>query len=136
MKEVLIGMLLLESILDMKTKQVWIVPPILIMAAGVIRSISKGEMNLPELAGISVTILILVLVSKGSRESLGMGDVWLIGSMLGVLGILLGMESVLLAFLLSGLYGGIQFICHKSGKKRFPMAPFLLMGTIGGVYMG
>ena len=135
MTAILISVMLMESIIDIKTKQVWIVPPILLMFTGIAWNLIQEKINIPELLGMAVTMLVLILISIGSKEALGMGDVWVIGSMLGVLGILTGMESVLFAFVLSGIYGGIQLLCHKSGKKCFPMVPFLLAGTLGGVCM-
>lgn len=135
MTGILIGIMLIESILDIKTKQVWIVPPILLMVTGVVWDLIQEKRGVGEIVGMTIIVLLLVLISKGSKEALGMGDVWLIGSILGVQGMLVGIESVVLAFLLSGIYGGIQLVRYKSGKRRFPMAPFLLVGTIGGVYM-
>lgn len=128
---ILLIVMFIESILDIKTRQVWIVPPIILMVAGSLWNIWQRNVNIAELLVILATIVMLGIVSVASREALGMGDVWLVGSILGVQGVLPGLESIVIAFVFSGMYGGIQFFRYRSGKKSFPMAPFLLVGIIG-----
>lgn len=132
---ILVIVMFMESILDIKTRQVWMVPPVLLMTVGILWNVWQMHISVVDLLLVVVTILGLGIVSVASREALGMGDVWLIGSILGVQGILPGLESIVIAFVLSGIYGGIQFLWYRTGKKSFPMAPFLLAGILGGVWL-
>lgn len=132
---ILVIVMFMESILDIETRQVWIVPPVLLMAVGILWNVWQKGISVTDLLLVVVTVLGLGIVSVASREALGMGDVWLIGSILGVQGILPGLESIVIAFVLSGIYGGIQFLRYRTGKKSFPMAPFLLAGIVGGVWL-
>ncbi len=129
--------LFLESVIDIKKKQVWIGFPILASGVGVFCGISEDTLSLQEL-GLELGITIIFwIISKVSKEAIGMGDVWVIGSILLVTGVMEGMGVLFLAFLLAAVYGGVLWIGKKKGKdKMFPFVPFLFLGTVGGVWMG
>lgn len=136
-KIVLCITLFLESIIDIKKKQVWIGFPVLASAVGVFCAITEDTLSLQELVlELGITI-ILGIISKVSKEAIGMGDVWVIGSILLVTGVMEGMGVLFLAFLLAAVYGGVLWIGKRKGKDRmFPFVPFLFLGTVGGVWMG
>jgi leader peptidase (prepilin peptidase)/N-methyltransferase len=136
-KIVLCITLFLESIIDIKKKQVWIGFPVSASAVGVFCAITEDTLSLQELVlELGITI-ILGIISKVSKEAIGMGDVWVIGSILLVTGVMEGMGVLFLAFLLAAVYGGVLWIGKRKGKDRmFPFVPFLFLGTVGGVWMG
>lgn len=91
--------------------------------------------NLPlfsRLLGAAGAFLFFWLLAKGSREKwMGLGDAWLAL----LLGLILGWPRVLLAlflaFLIGSIYGIILILLGKyTMKSRVPFAPFLVVGTI------
>jgi leader peptidase (prepilin peptidase) / N-methyltransferase len=81
--------------------------------------------------------LILLGVSKGTREALGYGD----SLAVLVLGIYVGLwetvEIVMGGLLLSAVWAGILMIFLKRGKQaEFPFLPFLLLGMAGKIIGG
>lgn len=132
--KIILGILLLvESIIDIKSKKVWLWMPFLAGIVGLGYRILKGYTNIPEVGAILAVFLLLFLISKITKESLGMGDVWVIGSLLLAIGLVEGIKSIFIGFLLTGIYGGILMVIKKcGGKTRIPFIPFLLAGFIGG----
>ena len=89
----------------------------------------------PALLGLVPGILLLA-VSRVTREALGMGDALL----MLVLGIYLGLQNsvevLLLALFLAAFWAGIlMLICHKKRDYEFPFVPFLLLGYIGRILL-
>lgn len=136
-KVILCMILFLESYVDIKKKQVWIWLPMLSAGVGILGIISEKKVSIKELILCLGITAIFWVISKISNEALGMGDVWVIGSILIVMGVMNGMGILFLSFLLAAVYGGILFVIKRRGKNRtFPFVPFLFLGTIGGVWMG
>lgn len=76
--------------------------------------------------------LILLIISKATREALGMGDALL----MLVLGLYLGLQEaidvLMLGLFCAAVWAGVLLIVKR--KKRgyeFPFVPFLLLGYIG-----
>lgn len=133
--KIMLGVLLLaESVIDIKSKQVWLWMPLCIGSVGIGYRVLHGYTNTLELVVSLIVVLLFFIISKITKESLGRGDVWVIGSILLAIGLKKGMEIIFLGFLLAGIYGGILMIVKKcSGKKSIPFIPFLLVGFLGGV---
>lgn len=80
---------------------------------------------------------VFFVISRATGEALGMGDVWVIGSILAVMGVLDGIEILCFSFLLAAFYGSVLFWRKKKGKQEtFPFVPFLFLGTMGGMWIG
>ncbi len=135
-KVILCIILFLESYIDIKKKRVWIWPIVSTASVGIFGKIIEKNVSIKELI-ISLGITaIFAVISKVSNEALGMGDVWIIGSILIVMGVMKGVGILFLSFLLAAVYGGILLVVKKKGKNiTFPFVPFLFLGTIGGVWM-
>lgn len=136
-KIVLCIILFWESIIDIRKKQVWLVLPLLTSCVGILCTIVKDMLTLQEfLMELGITA-VFWMISKISKEALGMGDVWVIGSILFVMGVMEGMAVLFLAFLMAAVYGGVMWLGKKNGKdKTFPFVPFLFLGVVGGVCIG
>ncbi len=79
----------------------------------------------------------LLLLSKVTREALGMGD----GLLMLVLGSFLGLgealDVLLLALFFAALWAGILLFVRKKHKDyEFPFVPFLLAGYLGRWILG
>lgn len=135
MKILLIIILGLESVRDIKTKEVWIVLPGILMVAGFLYRWYEGKINGKETAYLALVVITAGLISKFTREALGMGDVWVIGSIMAVCGFWEGLESILFAFMLAAVYGGVLFIKKKSKDTQIPFLPFLFTGVLGGMWL-
>lgn len=133
-KIILGAILLAESVVDIKSRQVWLWMPLAAGSVGIGYRVFKGDVNISEAAASLAVFLLLFGISKITKESLGIGDVWVMGSILMAVGVAEGIKSIFLGFLLAGIYGGIFMIVKKcGGKKRIPFVPFLFAGFIGGV---
>lgn len=85
------------------------------------------------LAGFLLT-MIIILVSRGG---MGGGDM----KLFGVIGIVLGLPGVLLAFFLSTLYGsvisgGLLLFKKIDRKKPVPFGPYIVLGALTSYFFG
>lgn len=129
--------LFLESITDIRKKQIWIGFPMFASFMGVWCAIRNRTWFVWEFVLELGIIVVFGIISKVSKEALGMGDVWVIGSILLVLGAMDGIGVLFLAFLFSAIYGGVMWCFKKKGKdSAFPLVPFLLLAALGGVTLG
>lgn len=88
-----------------------------------------GEVELDALKSISGKVKSLVI----PREAMGMGDVHL----LGVIGLMLGVNSIILVVLAACVIGIlIHFICKAGLGKQMPFAPSLLLGAAVWIFFG
>lgn len=130
-------MLALESIVDLRKKRVWVLLPALVTGAGGMVAVFAEKREVAEIILCLGVTAVFFVISRATGEALGMGDVWIIGSILAVMGILDGIEILCVSFLLAAFYGSILFWRKKKGKKEtFPFVPFLFLGTMGGMWMG
>ncbi|WP_186576260.1 prepilin peptidase [Aquibacillus kalidii] len=90
----------------------------------------------PVIGAVSAYLLLalIIIVSKGG---MGGGDM----KLLALLGIVLGFQGVLLAFLLATLYGTIISIALLSmkiikRKEPFPFGPFIVLGSLTSYFFG
>lgn len=128
--------LFLESLIDIRIRRVCIWLPILTAGAGVLCAIINDSLSLQELMLDFGITAIFFTISKVSKEALGIGDVWVIGSILIVMGVMDGIGILFLSFLLAAVYGGVLWAKNKRKDGTFPFVPFLFLGTIGGVWIG
>ena len=96
----------------------------------------------PLIGGVLVSSILYIFSKIGQKiykteDVIGLGDVKLFIA----LGMILGCEKVVIAFLVSvflgGFYGIITILIDKSNLKRLlPFAPFISLGSIVAVYFG
>ena len=96
----------------------------------------------PLLGGVAVSSIMFILSKVGQKiykteDVIGLGDVKLFIA----IGIILGFEKVMIAFLLAvylgGTYGiGAILINRKNSKKMVPFAPFISFGSVVSAYFG
>jgi leader peptidase (prepilin peptidase)/N-methyltransferase len=128
---VTLAFLTVNSITDLKNKRVYLVVSVAFAIAGIIVNIIFRRHSLISILlslGIGV---ILIIISKVTREAIGMGD----GIIILVLGVLNGAyENLLISlygFLISFLVSAFLLITRKFGRKdKIPFIPCLLAGYI------
>lgn len=135
MKVLLAVVLAIESLRDIKSRQVWIVLPGVLMIVGILNQWMGKEIKIREFAASFMVVLATVIVSKITKEALGMGDVWVIGCIMSICGLVEGMESILLAFVFSAVYGGVLLVKGNGKNTQIPFVPFLFLGVLGGVWL-
>lgn len=135
MEIILLIVLVIESIRDIKSRQIWIPLPISIIAAEIFFQAVQGEIQIKELIVIVMLVIVLSAISMITKEALGMGDVWMMGSVLVVLGIISGLECIYISFVLAGIYGGGCWLKKRNKNVEIPFVPFLLVGSVGGLWL-
>lgn len=96
----------------------------------------------PLLGGIIVPLVLLIFSKIGQKiykteDVIGFGDI----KLFVVIGLILGLEKVVIAVLvaiyLGGIYGvSLIIIDKKNSRKLIPFAPFISLGSIVSVYFG
>ncbi|PLS16862.1 prepilin peptidase [Bacillus sp. M6-12] len=87
--------------------------------------------------GAAAGFLLLLLIAVVSKGGMGGGDI----KLFAVLGLLLGMKSVLLSFMFSTFFGAVfgivgLLIGAVERKKPIPFGPFIAMGTLAAYFFG
>lgn len=135
MEIILLIVLVIESIRDIKSRQIWIPLPISLIAAEIFFQTVQREIQIKELIVILILVVVLAAISMISKEALGMGDVWMMGSILVVLGMINGLECIYISFVLAGIYGGVLWLKKRNRNVEIPFVPFLLAGSVGGLWL-
>lgn len=89
------------------------------------------------IAGFAAGFLLLVLIAIVSKGGMGGGDI----KLFAVMGVLLGIKGIILAFLFSTFFGavigGIGLLSGKMKKKHpLPFGPFIVIGTLTAYFFG
>lgn len=135
---IVVSTLIVMSFIDLKSKEIPDTIHVIIIITALISfapidSVS-WQSKLIGMAAISVPLLILAVITNG----IGGGDVKLFFA----LGLLLGWENILVAFLLSVILAGIAGIAilvvkKKEGKKyELPFGPFIAVGAYISILCG
>lgn len=119
------------SVLDIRTRKIprWLL--ILGMSGTILlKSISKNSSIVLVVSGVAIGFL-FCMISKVSKETLGMGDSYLIT----ILGAFVGGWNLLYilayAFLFSACYSVIVLLFHRFNRKiQIPFIPFLMVAYI------
>lgn len=125
------GLLLYESILDVRKKQIWIIPVIIMSCVGVIFNLLSGRIVWLEIvSGLFIGAGALFL-SFITREKLGYGD----SLMILCIGICMGGKCTLLivwiSLIITAFFGLIySAIRRKNLKTTLPYIPFLEIAFI------
>lgn len=76
--------------------------------------------------------ILLVAVSKATREALGMGDALLMLVLGMYLGLWAAVEVLFAAMFLAAIWAGALLFVKKKGRDyEFPFVPFLLLAYVG-----
>jgi len=103
---------------------------LLFIMAGIISGDPEYELKDLIVGFISVSLSIF-LVYMFSKNGLGGGDVKLISLLSLSFGLRGSFVLLFVSFLLSAVFGGIMLLAKKAKlKDSFPLAPFLLAGTV------
>jgi leader peptidase (prepilin peptidase)/N-methyltransferase len=140
---VLAGALVVVSVTDLRTglvpRRVVYAAAVAVGAALLAASATSGAWRpmVEALGGGAITFLLFGAVWWVSPKAMGFGDVRLAGLCGGALG-WLGFAALYLGFLaafVAGALFGVAVLCVR-GRRRFPFAPALALGTMFGVLWG
>lgn len=86
---------------------------------------------LAAVGGLVICFGVFLLLSRLTRNGLGMGDVKLLGAMAWLLGLPVTLWSVLFALLLCAVLAVFLMLFKKKGRSELiPFGPFVFFGTI------
>lgn len=128
---ILLGMLGLYAVEDIRKKRISVRHLWIFGAAGIVINLFQKSISVPDmLLGVAVGVT-LVMVSLLTRESIGLGD----GFLLMTAGVFLGGSSVLELLFISLLYAalvslGMLAFRRWKRKREIPFVPFLLLGYL------
>ncbi len=136
---VLVVMLVGYSILDIRKKSL----PVLWVAAGlaIALAVGTGHRMLTEDIRLSVGVLrgmwgmlpgmAFVLLALVLKESIGVGDGWILAVIGGMVGFRYATAILMAALFMSFFYSCALLVFYKKAKNhRFPFVPFYLCGTV------
>jgi len=88
------------------------------------------------LAGPLLVFSVLVAISIITNESIGMGDVYMIGVVCLQTGITVAVKILGIAVIITGIAATISLlVCGYQKNKSFPFAPFMLLGLLIYVFV-
>ena len=121
---------------DWRTKRVsvWLLGVIMIVA--VVARVFLVSMSIWETVGGVVMGVLLIGISKWSKEAIGYGDSWLICS----LGIYLGgtklLQTISFASFLACIFSIVYCVRHGWNRKHtLPYIPFVVAAYLGGMFL-
>lgn len=133
---IILGLLILCSILDVRTKKI---PIILLVGMSILVVIFMGvrmeQSTYSTLGGLLIGV-VFCLISRLTREKIGYGDSWI----LLMLGGYLGWKKILVlmaaAFFLAGMFSVVGIIWRKWNRTvSIPFVPFLTAAYIGVMFL-
>ena len=87
-----------------------------------------SEESFVQIAAGTALGLVFVLISRISKEALGMGDAIVIAALGAWCGIKDSLTLILFAFILAGIFGAVWMLVRKKNRKdSLPFVPFLLL---------
>lgn len=122
------GILILQSVYDLRKKQLPLWITLTGMGIGLLLWILEEKFDVTKFAGI-IPGLLCLMFSKVSREAMGYGD----GLLICMMGIYLGLTATvsvcMWAFVLAAVTALFLLIVKKKkGKQEMPFVPFLFLG--------
>ncbi len=140
---VIFSILIIIAFIDLKDM---VIPDLLVVFIIVVTIIYKLASyiiydNSPQLldsvSGLVLSSLLFIIIIVATRGGMGEGDVTLIGS----LGLILGIEKIFLTVLLSFILGAILSVLLlvtkvKGRKDPIPFGPFIILGFFTVVFWG
>jgi prepilin signal peptidase PulO-like enzyme (type II secretory pathway) len=123
--------LTINSITDIREKRISIIISLIFGAIGIIINIIFNQYNIISILLAMLLGFIMILISKVTKEAIGIGD----GIILVVMGLFTGVYNNLLILLygliLSSIVSCFFLITKKLDKKdKIPFIPYLLAGYI------
>lgn len=127
--------LLINGVLDLKTKQISLWVTTIYGAVGILWQIYFGTMTW-EFAFSLVPGILCLLAAWATKERVGYGD----GYLLIATGCYLGWEDMLLLCMMAVISAGIWalILCvlfHKGKDYEIPFVPFMLIGYMAGRWL-
>ena len=131
-----VGLLLgINAWYDYKKYEVWM--PSLLAAGGwgLLMQLCLNQTSPTSVLGGMTIGGVLMLISWGSRGSVGMGDGWMLCVTGIYLGFLKNFELLLGALCLCGICSAVLWAAgKKTNKSRIPFVPFLFASYLCGVF--
>lgn len=128
----LVGLLLIiAGISDIRTRKVSIKLLLLFGAAALVNTIFLQRTDVVSAIFGMIPGIILLLLGKLTRESVGYGD----GCIIIIIGVFLGInktiELIMTALFMAAIYSVFLISCKKAGrKKEMPFVPVLLIAFL------
>ena len=123
------GLLIANTIRDIRKREILLLPTILVLAGGVIRNMASADVEMWRWLPALLPGGVLLLLSIAASGKVGFGD----GLAVCAAGIWCGMETILLslffALLMVPAAAGILLL-RKKRAGEVPFIPFLLAGFI------
>lgn len=131
----MIVFLSIQSWTDVRKREICLPVFGVFLLGGILWRISRGTFWTEGMLSMGTGIL-MAFLSAVSRGEIGFGDGLLILAMGAVLNVRELAGILCAAFLLCGIYAGIQLLVLKKQRDmEIPFAPFLLAGYLGGVFL-
>jgi len=133
---ILFIMLVVCSVEDLKTKEIKTQTICIFGIVGILLHLWFSNLKTIDMLGGMAVGIILLIVSKIFKNSVGEGD----GIILVISGIYLGMnrnmELFFYSILLSGIFSAfLFFFFHKKKEYEIPFVPFLCLGYMGVLFL-
>lgn len=126
-----IGMLLLNSFVDFKKREILLIPTTLYGIAGLFFCFWVSHTPLPEILCSSVPGIFLLLIGRVSRGKVGYGDGILVLTMGIWNGFLKCLFSLTAGLLLASFWAVLTLLVKKyRADDELPFVPFLLFGYL------
>ena len=116
---------------DIKERNIYVMP-LLVSGIGSVAITLIGREDLPEfLIFPALAGAFLILAVKYWQDQMGMGDGYLMATLMMMIGITCGMYVIMCSFAVSSVYAGAVLLAKKGGIKReIPFAPCVMAGFI------
>lgn len=129
-KIIIMLILALEAIMDIKTRKVHIVAPVIIAICAVTYNIISGNISVGYIITVLLISTIFVAAGIGFKKSIGMGDALILASLTLLTGtkiMYIAMASSICMVIISG----ILVILKKADRTtKMPFVPCILAGYI------
>ncbi len=126
-----LAMLAVCAYTDIKERNIYIMPLLVPCIGSVTITLIGGE-DLPEfLIFPALTGALVILVIKFRQDHMGMGDGYLMATLMMMIGEIAGLYVIMCSFAISSVYAGAVLLKKKGGLKReIPYAPFVMAGFL------
>lgn len=119
------------SFTDIKEQKINILFCLINIPIMVLLHVISGDFSIWNIVGGMMFGAILYIISKVSKDGIGMGDVFMLGTFACVCGIMKTVEVLFWSSAICVLFSVIRIAMGKANlKSKIPFAPFVLIGNI------